>query len=1021
MALIRPGCRSLLFIIVLTIWALGCGAGAGISNGGNSGAGSGAGSGSGGGGNDGGTTPPVSYLWSGILDPSRAIDWSGAGVPGGIPNRTTQCGPAIEVSGDTFGAQDVTNVNSAIQNCYTQPNTVVQLGTGTFYNCGGFTFGSPQNTNGYTKIVNNVTLRGTGPMSTIVKVICPGQQEKKGYANAVGMSGNIAYAPATTYPVSHGWTAGYAKGSTLLTLDSVSGLATGMIVILDQRNSSIGLTGCESSGTTATCTTSINHNFAVNPGGGGHTCPDNLNDCVFVGLVTGGGNCTSGIVTESCYNTGVNTTNGAAAITAVTSNTFSYKVDNAPSGNGSAGYADVDTGGVWVTNIKHATTDETSTGNGRSCPDSLNPQCQTNETSMRSQAEVKKITAVCTGNGIPVSGCQNATQIIIDSGLYHNNWASSQAPGIWTMDASPTSNYVQGDGIENMTIDGCNDGGSDTNSLVEFYRAYGSWVKNVRFVCGDRNAVWIRDGSAHIQVQDSYFVLGKGSASQSYGVETFGDIGDSLFANNIFQHIPGGLEFGGCFGCVAVHNYSADDGYYVTDTLLAMTDHGHDYDGYNLSEGNNLPTIHSSNVHGTMTGPITFFRNRGRGQTPGGPTKQTGLNAVDLAANNRGFNLIGNVLGTPNSTSVPGQSAYWGNLQSQGSLILFVDRTSENGTLVPTDPLVHQSMFCWGNWDVVTGSAQWAGAFSTGEGCFGNTTTPATEVPGAYTAINAQSVPTTHTLPASFFYTSQPSYWATTWGTPQWPPIGPDVTSGSAPDGVPSGMADSIPSQLCADNLPLDSSYLVLNTVTGASWSAGPPALMTLTGTFTSQWTDTFKMSGMLTSGSGSGNGNFQIYSSNGPITPYQPSVTVVGGTSNPAGNYQVQVTLRQSGGGETKPSPIFPVALTAGNGNFQITSPIINPTYNGTGATAAMTYGIYVSVPGSASLCLQAYIPLGSSYTQSTPVKTTPCTIPPTANTATATSITYTLNSDPGTYLSGGTIQSPLVLAYDAKSCYLN
>ena len=29
--------------------------------------------------------------WSGIIDPSRAIDWSNKGVNGGIPNVTTQC------------------------------------------------------------------------------------------------------------------------------------------------------------------------------------------------------------------------------------------------------------------------------------------------------------------------------------------------------------------------------------------------------------------------------------------------------------------------------------------------------------------------------------------------------------------------------------------------------------------------------------------------------------------------------------------------------------------------------------------------------------------------------------------------------------------------------------------------------------------------------------------------------------------------------------------------------------------
>src|SRR5437879_12217291 len=29
--------------------------------------------------------------WSGILEPPRAIDWSHAGIPGGIPNRAPSC------------------------------------------------------------------------------------------------------------------------------------------------------------------------------------------------------------------------------------------------------------------------------------------------------------------------------------------------------------------------------------------------------------------------------------------------------------------------------------------------------------------------------------------------------------------------------------------------------------------------------------------------------------------------------------------------------------------------------------------------------------------------------------------------------------------------------------------------------------------------------------------------------------------------------------------------------------------
>ena len=32
------------------------------------------------------SVPAHSQAWSGILDPTRAIDWANAGIPGGIPN-----------------------------------------------------------------------------------------------------------------------------------------------------------------------------------------------------------------------------------------------------------------------------------------------------------------------------------------------------------------------------------------------------------------------------------------------------------------------------------------------------------------------------------------------------------------------------------------------------------------------------------------------------------------------------------------------------------------------------------------------------------------------------------------------------------------------------------------------------------------------------------------------------------------------------------------------------------------------
>src|SRR5882762_1332410 len=83
--------------------------------------------------------------WSGILDPSRAIDWSvsGLGIPGGIPNRTTNC---ATLSPGATSSQ----IDSAIASC--PSGQVVFLNAGTYLLSSGITF------NGH----SNVTLRGAG-------------------------------------------------------------------------------------------------------------------------------------------------------------------------------------------------------------------------------------------------------------------------------------------------------------------------------------------------------------------------------------------------------------------------------------------------------------------------------------------------------------------------------------------------------------------------------------------------------------------------------------------------------------------------------------------------------------------------------------------------------------------------------------------------------------------------------------------------------------------------------------------
>src|SRR5207247_76102 len=61
--------------------------------------------------------------WSGILDPSRAIDWSHAGLPGGIPNRTTIC---ASIDPGSSAAQ----IDAAITAC--PADQAVFLSAGTF-------------------------------------------------------------------------------------------------------------------------------------------------------------------------------------------------------------------------------------------------------------------------------------------------------------------------------------------------------------------------------------------------------------------------------------------------------------------------------------------------------------------------------------------------------------------------------------------------------------------------------------------------------------------------------------------------------------------------------------------------------------------------------------------------------------------------------------------------------------------------------------------------------------------------
>jgi hypothetical protein len=182
--------------------------------------------------------------WAGILSPSRAGDWSTAGVAGGIPSanwpqcRTSACktvvtGPASSIS--------VAQINAAIVSA--PPNTYVYLPAGTYDLASGL-------------LVNdhsNVEIRGAGANATLLDFTkangCQGA-----WATICFQSPDMNYSQKISNgPVS--WTAGYSQGSTSITLAKVPNLKVGNTIILDQEDDACtsGCPGTTDTGTVFVC------------------------------------------------------------------------------------------------------------------------------------------------------------------------------------------------------------------------------------------------------------------------------------------------------------------------------------------------------------------------------------------------------------------------------------------------------------------------------------------------------------------------------------------------------------------------------------------------------------------------------------------------------------------------------------------------------------------------------------------------------------------------------------------------
>jgi len=640
--------------------------------------------------------------WSGIIDPSRAVDWSGAGIPGGIPTRTVQCGPTIAAYSGSAAT-----INNAIASC--PAGQFVSLGAGTFNLTSGITFGGH----------NNVTLRGQGANQTVLVFTGAGAGNYNSVVSMESTGLNENDAPQNVCD----WTAGYSAGSSVITLancgstspatGSLSNLQVGSILILDQ-----------------------------------------LDEATDTGTIW---NCATMSVCANTIQGGEARTNG--------------------------------------------------TCNGSMC--------------LRSQQQGVIVMAI------------NGAQITISPSLYMPNWRSSQKPQVWFI-----SSPAVGMGLEYLSVDATNSGSSQTVMIANCDQCY---VNGIRGIYANRSHVRFLQATRFI-LQNSYFYENQSHASVSYGAEIMGGW-NGLIQNNIFQQDTDSEPScsGSCSGNVVSYNFDVDNTWTQSGGWMQAGYYQHaSGDEFNLWEGNIGPGYNADQVHGTHHFE-TVFRNYLSGyQTAGcGSAGQSTCTAqtipIQIYSGARYFNVIGNVLGQSGYHNQYWCNASGGSGCSGAITSIFVTGFTNNGgnpdtsitgycsspgcaSLGDFDPQVGAYLFRWGNWDVVTNAARWCG--NSSDPGWSTTCSSTSEVPASI-ASYANSVPSSTTLPASFYLSGTPAWF----GSVAFPPIGPDVTGGNI-SGM-GGHANMNPAMACYFGLmggPADGSGGVLSFNANSCYGqAGPP------------------------------------------------------------------------------------------------------------------------------------------------------------------------------------------------------
>jgi hypothetical protein len=376
--------------------------------------------------------------------------------------------------------------------------------------------------------------------------------------------------------------------------------------------------------------------------------------------------------------------------------------------------------------------------------------------------------------------------------LHMPNWRAGQSPQVWLLQPMVQS------GVENLSVNSQDTG--STSFLI--YNCYECWVSGTRSINPDKSHVEVINGMRSV-IKDNYFY--QASNSDPYGIFMFSE-GSSLVQNNIVQQVRSAIVVNGpSSGSVYAYNFTIDDDQGGSFMWFSHWNHSAGI-GMTLSEGNIGNGYANDDIHGSHHF-ITRFRNYYNGWESGASSQ---TNAMFEAAYNRYSNVIGNVLGRS------GYHTQYQDTSSNSSLAVYILGYGNCCTTppIPTDPLVNSTAMRWGNYDTVNGAVRWVSS----------------EVPSGINPY-PNPVPSTHTLPPSFYLSAKPAWF----GSTAWPPIGPDVTGGNIPS--VGGYANYNPAASCFLNVmhgPADGSGGVLtfnaNTCYGQTGDPpGPPSNLVAT------------------------------------------------------------------------------------------------------------------------------------------------------------------------------------------------